>query len=44
MVKKLTVEEVKSKIREVHGDVVRLDESTYVNTTTKCVFEDKKIP
>ena len=41
MGRKLTIAEVKERIKEVHGDTVILDESTYVNVSTKCIFVDK---
>ena len=39
--KKLSIEEVKNRIFQIHRDVVTLDESTYKNTTTKARFIDK---
>lgn len=39
--KKLTIEEIKQRLKDVHGDMVILDESTYVDTNTKCRFIDK---
>jgi hypothetical protein len=39
---KLTLEEVKSRILQKHGDSVIFDESTYVNTRTKCKFFHKE--
>ena len=41
MSKKLTIEEVKERIKKVHGDTVIVDESTYVNATTECRFIHK---
>jgi hypothetical protein len=41
MGKKLTIEEVKERIKQIHGDIIVLDESTYVNVNTKCRFIDK---
>ncbi len=41
MPKILTTEEVKEKIKKEHEDIVSLDESSYVNTKTKCWFVDK---
>jgi hypothetical protein len=40
--RKLTIEEVKNRLYEIHGDTVTLDETTYVNTLTKCRFVDKE--
>lgn len=37
----LSLEEVKNRIKQIHGDVVVLDEETYVNTNIKCRFIDK---
>ena len=42
MTKKLTIEEVKNKIKEVHGDIIEIDELTYINTNTTCRFVDKE--
>ena len=39
--RKLTIEEVKERLKKAHGDVVMLDESTYVNTHTKCRLIDR---
>ena len=39
--KKLTIEEVKKRLKKIHGDVVVLDESTYKRTMVKCKFIDK---
>ena len=41
MSKKLTIEVVKEKIRQVHGDEITLDESTYKNMNIKARFVDK---
>jgi len=41
MGKKLTIEEVKKRIKQIHGDIIILDESTYINVNTKCRFIDK---
>jgi hypothetical protein len=41
MSRKLTIEEVKRRLYEIHGDVVVLDESTYVDMSTKAKFIDK---
>lgn len=38
MPRKLTMEEVKIKLKEIHGDEITLDESTYVNGRTFCKF------
>jgi len=35
MGKKLTIEEVKEKIKNIHGNTITLDELTYVDTKTK---------
>jgi len=40
--KTLTIDQVKEKIREKHGNSVILIESTYINTITKCKFIDEK--
>jgi hypothetical protein len=37
---KLTAEQVIDRIKEVHGDTISIDISTYVNTSTKCRFID----
>lgn len=37
----LSVDEIKKRLFEIHGDQVILDESTYVNITTKCRFIDR---
>jgi hypothetical protein len=42
MAKKLTIEEVKRRLYEIHGDMVTLDESTYVNTNVKARLVDKE--
>jgi len=39
--KKLTLEQVKDRLYEVHGDIVKLDETTYINTSVKARFIDK---
>lgn len=39
---KLTIEEIRQRIYEKHGDVVILDESTYVHSMKKCRFIDKE--
>jgi hypothetical protein len=39
--KKLTIKEIIKRIKKVHGDIVTLDISTYINTQTKCIFIDK---
>lgn len=41
MPRKLNIEEVRQRVKEVHGDGVVLDESTYANTSTKARFIDK---
>lgn len=41
MSKKITVTEIENRIRQVHGDVVVLDISTYTDTHTKALFIDK---
>lgn len=41
MSKKLSIEEIKNRLYLAHGNVVILDENTYVNTMTKCRFIDK---
>lgn len=41
MPKVLSIEEIKNRIKEIHGDFVILDELTYVDTKTKCRFIDK---
>jgi len=40
--KKCPIEEIKNRIKEIHGDLVVLDESTYVNVDTPCVFINRK--
>jgi hypothetical protein len=42
MGKKLTIEEVKERIKEIYGDTITLDESTYINTQIKAWFIDKE--
>jgi hypothetical protein len=41
MGKKLTIEEVKEKIKKIHGNEVKLVESSYINMKTKCKFIDE---
>jgi len=41
MPSKLTLIQVKEKIKQIHGDVVILVEKTYKNTYTICTFIDK---
>lgn len=36
----ITICEVIDRIKNVHGDTVKIDESTYVNTNVKCRFVD----
>jgi len=36
-----TVEDIKQRLQRIHGDVVRLVDSTYVDTKTKCTFVDQ---
>jgi hypothetical protein len=38
---KLTIEEVKKRLFEIHGDILTLDESTYKTVMIKCRFIDK---
>lgn len=38
--RKITVEEIKQQITNIHKNIVSLKEETYVNTTTKCIFYD----
>lgn len=40
MRRKLSIEEIKIKLYQIHGDVVLLDEPTYIDTKTKCRFVD----
>ena len=42
MSKKLTIEEVKRRLFEMYGDVVTLDESTYVDTHTNKIIESSR--
>jgi hypothetical protein len=37
-----TIEEIKKRLFKVHGDILRLDESTYVCTNSKARFVDSK--
>ena len=37
----LTIEEVERRLFEIHGNIVKLDRTTYKNTQTKCRFIDK---
>lgn len=39
--RKLSIDEVKLRIKKIHGDNIVLDESTYVNLKTKSRFIDK---
>jgi hypothetical protein len=39
---KLTIEQIKEKIKKIHGDNVILDESSYTNTQHKARFIDKE--
>lgn len=39
-VNKWTLSAVKASILEIHGDVVSIDESTFINYTTRCRFVD----
>ncbi len=41
MARKLTVNEVKERIKEIHGDLITMDETTYINTSTRCRFIDR---
>ena len=41
MSRKLSINEIKERLKKVHGDVVTLDESTYVNICTKARFVDR---
>lgn len=41
MSKVVTIEEVKNRLREIHGDIISIVESAYTNTQTKCCFVDK---
>jgi hypothetical protein len=36
--KKLTLDEVKQRIRDKHGDLVSIDESTYTNSGARNAF------
>jgi hypothetical protein len=40
--RRLTIEQVKERVRAIHGDVVMLDEATYVDSLTKARFIDAK--
>jgi len=40
----LDVETIKERIKQLKGDVLIIDESTYINTKTKCRFIDKDFP
>jgi len=44
MAKRLTMQEVNRRIKELRGDELVMDESTYVNTYTKARFIDKDFP
>ena len=41
MSKKVTLEEIKDRIKKEHGDVVTIVEETYVNVSSKAMFLDK---
>ena len=42
MSRKLSIEEVREKIKKIHGDIVVLDETTYTNAVNTCRFLDKE--
>ena len=44
MAKKLLIEKYKQKLFEICGNIVILDESTYIDSSTKCRFIDKDFP
>ena len=39
---KWTLEKVKEAIKEIHGDVITIDESTFIRVDRKCKFIDKE--
>jgi len=41
MSKRITAEEINRRLKENHGDTLTLDESTYINSNTRCIFVDK---
>ena len=41
MLRPITIEELKKRIKDIHGDTVLLDESTYIDFSSKCFFIDK---
>ena len=38
----LAIEEVENRIAKIHGNVIKIDKSTYINAHTKCKFIDDK--
>jgi len=40
--KTLSIDKIKEKLFQISGDLVTIDESTWINTTTKCRFIDKE--
>jgi len=40
-IKLIPVQKIKERLKKIHGDAVVLDETTYVNKSTKCIFIDK---
>ena len=40
--KRVSIEEFKEKLRIVHGDVLSVEENSFVNMTTKAIFIDKE--
>ncbi|KKL60002.1 hypothetical protein LCGC14_2209700, partial [marine sediment metagenome] len=41
MPKKLSIDEIKTRIKNIHGNQVVIDEDTYINTYIKARFIDK---
>jgi hypothetical protein len=42
MSKRLSIEDIKKRLYDIHGDTLTLDESTYINTHAKCRLIDKE--
>jgi len=38
--RRISIETVKERLKDVHGDIVTLDEKTYINISSKCLFYD----
>ncbi|KKL20247.1 hypothetical protein LCGC14_2457360, partial [marine sediment metagenome] len=39
--RKISIKDVKAKIEKIYGNVIQIDEFTYINTRIKCKFIDK---